>query len=534
MRGKQVVGVAALILSGIVVGWASGGCTTTLRNITFTPTIPRTATQSPTSTPINTTTGTFTATFTPTIPASATDTPAPTTTFTLTATIPFTATNPPSATFTNTIPPTLTNTPVNTSTATVALSATYTNTVPPGSTATNTPMNTSTATVAPSATYTNTIPFTLSNTPANTSTATLVPSATYTPTTPPPPTATNTPANTSTFSPTSTSTRTPTPANTSTFTFTPAPTNTSTPAQYFYVAGGFDPTSGNVSTTYSAQAMSGGGMGSWNTTTSYPIAEEIIALPSYAGNLWGCAGYNAVSSVYRATAGGGTVGTWNSDTAFPVPLAASAVVWSGANLFVLGGRASGVLSSTVYVNTMSGAGLTGSWTTTSPIAVVLGDEGGAISSAGYVYTFGGYTSTGMTSTIFSAPITGGTLGAWSSVGTLPQAVANPGTATDGSTAYVVGGEDSITDEVNTVYAVPLTAGGNIGSIATSSFPNGGIGPGAVFYSGYLYVFGGYKTTTATATNGVYSAPVSGTAVGGFSSLNALPRALGYLKTTVAP
>lgn len=193
--------------------------------------------ESPTITPISTSTFTYTPTVSPTITLTPTYTPTFIATptwhpevFTRTATI--TPTRTPTGTPTRTVSPTHSPTKTVSATFTSTSSRTETITVSPTATLKNTRTFTPTITATPTATAkntrTSTSTATLTNTPRNT--ATVVFSRTFTPTITP--TATVSQTRTSTFTFTATATETSTPIYTATValsrTSTPTPTVTCT------------------------------------------------------------------------------------------------------------------------------------------------------------------------------------------------------------------------------------------------------------------------------------------------------------------
>ncbi len=358
--------------------------------------------------------------------------------------------------------------------------------------------------------------------------------------------------------------------------------------------------------------LSGGTIGSWTATTSFPAsgptmpAREGAGVVAYNGNLYvmggvvgsnsgdctaaiGATGDYACKGVFYASINsGGTIGSWTATTSFPTsgPTMPArhgfgVVVYNG-NLYVMGGvaAASGGDCTTGSVSTyycngvfyapINANGTIGSWqsttsfSTSSPTMPARGDVPappgpsinlGAVVYNGYLYLMGGVTyssggdcTTGSGSTyycngVFYAPINAnGTIGSWQS--TTSFSTSSPTMpARDGFVAmvyngylYVMGGVaaasggDCTTGSGSTYYCngvfyAPINANGTIGSWqSTTSFstssptmPARGYF-GAVVSNGYIYLMGGVTSassgdcTVSTGQgyvcNGVFYAPIN--------------------------
>jgi len=187
-----------------------------------------------------------------------------------------------------------------------------------------------------------------------------------------------------------------------------------------------------------------------------------------------------VASVYSNTINDGTGGTtagtlaaasWTTETnALPEArgFAAGAfadgfnsMVSSAGVVYVLGGLDStGVASSTVYYTTLSSTGAIGAWATTTALPQAL-YAFGAVVFHGALYVAGGNDGADTpAATVYSAQINSdGTLGTWSTLPSLPAAVAYHQLVETGGTLYVLGG-------TSTAAVDPTSVNQSAGSVST--------------------------------------------------------------------
>lgn len=206
-------------------------------------------------------------------------------------------------------------------------------------------------------------------------------------------------------------------------------------AGHFYVVGGYaqKAQSSTVSTAY-AGTYGSGAFTSWATAPSLPtpMAEGGLAYANgYLFLLGGTDLTNNTSTVYRATASGGTVGSWSVVTpSIPATHVGQGACFNAAGrIFLVGGQegASAVQVSSVYSATVDSYGTLGVWTTgANPIPAPIAAAGWVYVPAafsGYVYVVGGIDGGGSTdTTVYGAPFSGGTLGAWSTTMAFPVAI----------------------------------------------------------------------------------------------------------------
>jgi len=247
------------------------------------------------------------------------------------------------------------------------------------------------------------------------------------------------------------------------------------------------------------------------------------------------------SAVYSAPINAnGSVGSWTTQAnSLPVQLVAATSVVSGGYVYIMGGFNGGGESSAVYSAPINANGSVGSWTTQANSLPQTEYYASSVSYNGYVYVIGG-TGSGIpefVNSVFSAQLTGGTVGSWTtSSNTLPTALTASVSVTNNGYVYVIGGENNSNTSVATVYSAQLSSG-TVGTWATSTnaLPAAESGMAGSTYNGYVYIAGG-QNASGTNVNTVYSAPLNSNGTVGTwatsTASNSLPVAP-YLLTSVA-
>ena len=239
---------------------------------------------------------------------------------------------------------------------------------------------------------------------------------------------------------------------------------------------------------------------------------------------------------------GSTISGWQTNTALPSGVWATGSFTYAGNLYEIKG-------STVYEAPIAGNGSTGGWTAASTFS---GNDNymSATVYNGYVYVFSSDTlnntvgCSGSPAKIYSAPISGGgVIGTWTQVGSGYDGYDGTLQAYNGylylsglfNTLGGCGGVFAATD--NTVWAIPITGGGAIGSATGYTWPSNTGGAFTTIRNGYFYTFGGYggtNTGTVIATSYAASINVGTGAVGSATSATSLPTAIWSLGASAIP
>jgi N-acetylneuraminic acid mutarotase len=220
--------------------------------------------------------------------------------------------------------------------------------------------------------------------------------------------------------------------------------------------------------------------------------------------------YTIADQITRGAIGGGTVGTFATTS----PIAGGnrsgqAAVANGLYMYSLGGVTSTTVYSEVRVATINtGTGTLSLWSTTTPLPTPLFDLT-AIAYGGYMYAIGGKTSTsantGSSAVYYAVINSNGSLGSWTTTTALPAIRYKHSSAVFNGFLYVMGGIDNVNDS-NTVYYSALEADGSVGTWnTTTAFTTVRSDFGAVVRDGYMYISGGYSSSSSTLSDVQYAA-----------------------------
>ncbi|MDE1846225.1 MAG: hypothetical protein KGH53_03025 [Candidatus Micrarchaeota archaeon] len=333
---------------------------------------------------------------------------------------------------------------------------------------------------------------------------------------------------------TSTTSTTSSTSSTVTTTSTSTSTSTTTTALYIYCSQGFS------TQTYGATLSPTGSVGSWRSGATYPTFEWYAECAS-SGSYTYCVGSqdgggSSNSGAYSAPLTSGIFGAWSTQANYPTAIDHTSCVTSGGYLYCIGGQTTTfngnfyttVIQKAVYSSAVNSGSIAGwSSTTSYPITQV---EQSCAAYNGYVYCVAGgcdgtgSNSCGLTTNLaYSAALSSGSVGAWSSRTSYPLRVRDLSCVADSGYLYCVGGVDPFAGtSLNLVYSAPISAG-TIGSwSASTSLPILAQYPACTTSNGYIYCVGGYMSGSTGASSAAYVAPISGGAVGAWSASTPYP------------
>lgn len=254
----------------------------------------------------------------------------------------------------------------------------------------------------------------------------------------------------------------------------------------------------------SRSVFSGGSVGSWTATMSFPTARHIHSSVAYNGYLYVIGGYGSTSPYFLNDVqfapinSNGTVGSWNPTTSFSTARYAHSSVAYNGYLYVIGGYAGSGYLNDVQFAPINANGTVGSWTATTIFSTARGYQT-SVAYNGYLYVTGG-TNGSFLNDVQYAPINAnGTVGAWSPTTNLNVPRKGHTSVAYNGFAYVLGGYvdsngGSTADAflASDVQYAPINSDGTIGSWrATAGFSTARHVHTSVAYNGYLYVIGGY-------------------------------------------
>jgi hypothetical protein len=237
-----------------------------------------------------------------------------------------------------------------------------------------------------------------------------------------------------------------------------------------------------------------------------PLQATGIGLVSWGGNIYVIGGLDASgayrSEVWRAAIGSdGSLGAWTRDLSLPVGLAFASCVAFGNMVYVIGGRSSSGLSSTVYftmINSDGALGFTNGWATNIRPLPAARSGAAPVVREGRVFLIGGQMASGITSSIIDAGFwNDGELGQWYTASNpLPSAGSGYAAANFNGSFLVVGGGTAAT------YGASPDANGLPGAWARGTPPGGAplypalasTGDGLVMLGGYDPATGGFGQT----------------------------------------
>lgn len=252
----------------------------------------------------------------------------------------------------------------------------------------------------------------------------------------------------------------------------------------------------------------------WQTTTPLPLATASHVSQIYNGKIYVFGGANTdiVPNNISATVNSdGSLQPWVSYST-PSP----SVFWHASaikdnHVYLLGGAILPINSTdAVYIGSFDANGEISSWQQLSTLPTPL-SQGAAVIVNNRLYFAGGFTNgTGfINQAVYAADINAdGTLGSWTQVGLLPQAVYGLGMVTDGNNIIIFGGEDGSGVFYSTAYTTGVNADGSLtGFQQTASLPQPVYRPGVAITSttpATIYTVGGYNGNAQFLTSVYYT------------------------------
>lgn len=317
--------------------------------------------------------------------------------------------------------------------------------------------------------------------------------------------------------------------------------NGATWGDYIYLMGGATASNSEIATTTYAKFNNNNDVDTtagWTTSSvTLPAALKAAGGMSYNGYLYMFGGYTTgvgpQDDIYFVkldiATGDLDSSGWNTSAVKMTARWGAMTYASNASVFIAGGCSAGNATASCSTRTSviekvkifnNGSGGPQQYVQNTPNTGA--DTIGASSTImnGYIYQVGGCTNIGCSSlqaTTYYAPINSdGSLGSWSSGGSLPASRSWGKLVNAGGTLYYIGGQTgaATTTAVSTIYYTSGISSGNPtwnGTAATRGIGDSGSGAqartqaGITTWNNRIYVVGGFNSSgTATAT--VYSSP----------------------------
>jgi N-acetylneuraminic acid mutarotase len=235
-------------------------------------------------------------------------------------------------------------------------------------------------------------------------------------------------------------------------------------------------------------------LGSWADTTSFSTRRNGHATVAYNGYLYIIGGSDSdglyLNDVqYAPINPDGTTGAFTATTGFTSGRYEHTSVAYNGYLYVIGGWCESGWVNDVQFAPINSDGTIGTWTPTTNFATTRTSHTSAVYN-GYLYVIGGWGDTGRLSDVQFAPInTDGTIGSWTATASFPTARYEHTSLTHNGYLYVIGGDGG--GYLNDVWFAPINGNGTVGTwTTTAGFNTGRYGHKSVVYNNSLYVIGG--------------------------------------------
>ena len=312
------------------------------------------------------------------------------------------------------------------------------------------------------------------------------------------------------------------PTATEALVFTPTPTSTPVPTAtatatargWAYVFGG--DSGGNALTDcWGMRINNDGSVGPFVQGSPMPPAAlpggSVAGFASDGSTLYLAGGFDGfsfaqvLSSVYSANTASGSISNWLTQTALPQTRYAPVAFAGAGNLYVIGGSA----SATIFQAPISGQTV-GAWNTVAPMPGTV-DFAGIATAGSTAYVVGGFhPSPNRSASVWSATFSTSGLSGWSQISNMPVALDSMAVAVDGTMMYVVGGNDGNNyPGSSAVYSATILSGGALSTWSSEPPLPERLGFLSAFAkSGTLYALGGWRNGI-NVQSGIYSATRAG-------------------------
>ncbi|MDE1855777.1 MAG: hypothetical protein KGH49_00890 [Candidatus Micrarchaeota archaeon] len=327
-------------------------------------------------------------------------------------------------------------------------------------------------------------------------------------------TSTTTTTSTSTTSTSSTST-TSTTSTSTTSTTSSTTSSTSTTIEYSFCIGGNNG-AGYIGNTYST-TLSSSGITAWISNTAISLGSAPTC--AYSSGYVYCTGlYNGGFTPYSyyAPVSPSGIGTWSSTTSYPLSVyMASDCLSSNGYIYCIGGENAGGNHANIYYAPLSSSGI-GTWTATTSYPVGIYATSCAVSGS-YIYCVAGTYG----NPAYYATISSGGIGAWTATTSYPLSVYYDSCNIYNGYIYCVNGYPM----THVTYYAAVSSSGIGAWTATTSYPLTVLTTCNI-YNGYLYCVGGSTTgADAAGVSNVYYAPVSSSGIGAWTATTSYPSAI---------
>jgi hypothetical protein len=285
-------------------------------------------------------------------------------------------------------------------------------------------------------------------------------------------------------------------------------------SSYIYCVGGQDYNGGARNSVFSSNPLSSSSpnISSWTTDASvYPQTINAPSCVTFGSNIY-CIGGNYddagddTAASYFASLSNGNVGTWNSTTSYPIPVDTQPCVESSGYVYCVGGNnetqglnSNSQNSTSVYFAPISNSGI-GNWTITNayPSGIYYPV---CYAAAGYIYCLGGADeSNNAVNSVYYASLSSSGVGTWTQTTAYPTSVSSQSCVIVASTMYCIGGYGN-GGYTNAVYYATISSTG-VGAWESGAGYSDSVLTDCAAVSGTVYCIGGVDNSEAGITGAV--------------------------------
>lgn len=194
-----------------------------------------------------------------------------------------------------------------------------------------------------------------------------------------------------------------------------------------FLAGGIGTGTNRISTVYTAPINADGTLGAWTTTNSLPAVlsdSNAVVTNSRVYLIGGHTATAATNVVYVATINAdGTIGTWSTTTNYPINASTMAAIVTKNRVYMAGGYVGPTTvneTAAVYTAPINADGTLGAWVAAASLPTGFSDTK-VLVTKNRVFLFGGRINNNPTNVTYTAPINpDGTLGTWTTATNCPD------------------------------------------------------------------------------------------------------------------
>ena len=234
-------------------------------------------------------------------------------------------------------------------------------------------------------------------------------------------------------------------------------------------------------------------LGAWTSNTIYPTVVQEHSCVVNSNNIFCSGGFasggpNEISATYNVLLTNNALGTWESDTNYPTQQSEHSCIVYNNYIYCLGGtHTPTTIRSTAF-------SFPNSWASNTVYAYPISAKGlSCIVDLGYDYCIGGGTAV---NSVYDAPISligYNAIGAWTATTPYPVPIMYQSCVVSSNNyVYCIGGLSGSTAS-NSVYSAPITNNAIGAWTANTPYPANVEGASCVFNNNQIYCIGGGQT-----------------------------------------